>query len=153
MRFSVVTIVATVVAVASAQELNPLYPFKPNGACVDKCLVDVGNKMLPGQFTEDPANPNFMASLALAHERGTPKYTAYMTETGPCIGKCSAEEQALYNSQYQAKNAWYASKKAELAGNGTTTSAPAPTATGAASTLKMSGLVGAAAVISAAIFF
>ncbi|KAG0007324.1 hypothetical protein BGZ81_004977, partial [Podila clonocystis] len=84
-------------------------------------------------------------------------YTAYMTETGPCIGKCSAEEQALYNAQYQAKNAWYTSKKAALAGNGTTTtttaSGPTPSATGAASILKMSGLVGAAAVMSAVILF
>ncbi|KAG0316508.1 hypothetical protein BG000_004839 [Podila horticola] len=153
MRFSVVAIAAAVVAIASAQELNPLYPFKPNGPCVAKCLLDGGNKVLPGQFTEDPANPNFMASLAIAHERGTPKYTAYMTDTGPCKGKCSPEEQALYSSQYEAKNVWYANKKAELAGNGTTTSAPAPTATGAASTLKMSGLVGAAAVMSAVILF
>ncbi|KAG0076993.1 hypothetical protein BGZ93_004129 [Podila epicladia] len=158
MRFSVVAIVATVVAVVSAQELNPLYPFKPNGACVNQCLLDTGNKMLPGQFTQDPSNPNFMASLALAHDRGTPKYSAYMGETGPCIAKCPTEEQNLYTSQYTAKTAWYASKKAELAGNGTTTatttaSAPGPTATGAASTLKMSGLVGAAAVMSAVILF
>ncbi|KAF9301388.1 hypothetical protein BGZ74_006767 [Mortierella antarctica] len=157
MRFSVVAIVAAVVAVASAQEVNPLYPFKPNGACVNKCLVDVGNKMLPGQFTQDPTNPNFMASLALGHDRGTPKYSNYMGETGPCLVKCPIEEQNLYSSQFQAKAAWYASKKAELAGNGTTTTTtaggPAPTTPGAASTLKMSGLVGAAAVMSAVILF
>ncbi|KAF9334074.1 hypothetical protein BG006_002738 [Podila minutissima] len=158
MHFSVIAIVAAVAAVASAQEVNPLYPFKPNGACVNKCLVDVGNKMLPGQFTQDPTNPNFMASLALGHDRGTPKYSMYMGETGPCYAKCPVEEQDLYKSQFQAKAAWYMSKKAELAGNGTTTTTttaggPAPTTPGAASTLKMSGLVGAAAVMSAVILF
>ncbi|KAF9387541.1 hypothetical protein CPC16_006988 [Podila verticillata] len=156
MRFSVVAIVAAVVAVASAQELNPLYPFKANGPCVDKCLVDVGNKMLPGVFTEDPSNPNFMKSLALAHERNTPAYTAYMTETGMCLSKCPADEQALYQSQYQAKTNWYQSHKA----NGTETS-PDSTATptggagagSGASTLKMSGMVGAAALMGAVVLF
>jgi len=41
-------------------------------------------------FTDDPANPNFIASLSLAHDRGTPKYTSYMTDTGMCFvnSKC-----------------------------------------------------------------
>lgn len=38
MRFTTVAIASAVVAVASAQTLDPLYPFQPNGACVDACL-------------------------------------------------------------------------------------------------------------------
>lgn len=114
--------------------------------------------MLPGVFTEDPSNPNFMKSLALAHERNTPAYTAYMTDTGLCLSKCPADEQTLYQSQYQAKTAWYQSHKA----NGTeTSSGPATTPTGGAgagagsgaSTLKMSGMVGAAALMGAVVLF
>ncbi|KAG0016604.1 hypothetical protein BGZ81_011137 [Podila clonocystis] len=145
MRFSVVAIVAAVVAIASAQELNPLYPFKPDGSCIQKCLTDSGNKMLPGKFTTDPANPNFLESLGLAHDRGTPKYTAYMTETGMCIATsgCSQAEQDLYRSQYEAKMTWYTDAKAKAA-----------TAKSAASgSAAVSGFMGAAAVAAAAALF
>jgi hypothetical protein len=55
MRFSVVAIVAAIVAVASAQELNPLYPFKPDGPCIQKCLtVSLENNSLS---CKSPYNP------------------------------------------------------------------------------------------------
>ncbi|KAG0004359.1 hypothetical protein BGZ79_009503 [Entomortierella chlamydospora] len=128
MRFSVIAIVAAIAAVAHAQ--TDYYPFKPNGACVKSCLLTVGQKMDP-QFTDDPTNPYFIASLAYAHERGTPKYIAYMTETGPCIGKCPADEQALYNLDYPAKNDWYVAHKNDAAATASAT-APASSTTSAA---------------------
>ncbi|KAF8947730.1 hypothetical protein BGZ47_008102 [Haplosporangium gracile] len=111
MRFSTVAIASAVVAVASAQDVNPLYPFQPNGPCVDGCLTKVGKSMFD-KFTNDPASPDFMASLAFAHERDTPAYKTYMTQTGMCIMNCPMSEQDLYNTQYKGKAAWYADKKA-----------------------------------------
>ncbi|KAF9082923.1 hypothetical protein BGX23_011958 [Mortierella sp. AD031] len=112
MRFSVVALVAALVAVSSAQDIvDPTYPFKPNGPCVDKCLNDIGKKLMPG-FTSDPKDPKFLESLGYAHDRGTPKYTAYMNQTGLCISSCPREEQNLYSQQYKEKNAWYVEKKA-----------------------------------------
>ncbi|KAI7825379.1 hypothetical protein BC939DRAFT_448686 [Gamsiella multidivaricata] len=87
MRFSAVAILAAVVAVANAQ--SDAYPFKDNGACVAKCLLDAGLSMDPN-FTDDPTNPNFLTSLGYAHDKGTPKYTAYMTKSGTCITGCPA---------------------------------------------------------------
>ncbi|KAF9311261.1 hypothetical protein BG003_007598 [Podila horticola] len=142
MRFSVVAIVAAVAAVASAQELNPLYPFKPDGPCIQKCLTDSGNKMLPGKFTTDPSNPNFLESLSYAHDRGTPKYTAYMTETGMCIATsgCSPAEQDLYRAQYEAKMTWYIDAKAKASAS----------KSAAAGSAAVSGFMGAAAFVTAA---
>ncbi|KAF9124174.1 hypothetical protein BGW39_008405 [Mortierella sp. 14UC] len=115
MRFSVVALVAAVVAVASAQDapLNPLYPFPPNGACIDACLIATGKAMMPN-FTNDPASPDFLASLALAHERDTPAYKKYMGTTGPCVAKCPAAEQGAYLKGYDAKAAWYYNKTGKV---------------------------------------
>lgn len=81
------------------------------------------------KFTNDPSSPDFMASLAFAHERDTPAYKSYMGTTGPCVATCPMSEQDLYNSQYKAKAAWYADKKA--GGTGTSGNATTPTTTGA----------------------
>lgn len=106
------------------------------------------------KFTSDPCNPEFMASLAFAHERGTPNYTKYMTDTGMCIMGCPATEQNLYNEQYKAKAAWYANAKA----NGTDTTPEAIAAratcstrtTGSGAVAKSaSAVVGVAAFLSA----
>ncbi|KAG0360538.1 hypothetical protein BG005_010455 [Podila minutissima] len=147
MRFSVVAIVAAAVAVASAQELNPLYPFKPNGACVQKCLDDAGNKMLPGKWTSDPSQPGFLESLGFAHDRGTPKYSSYMSETGTCIATkgCPPPEQELYKSQYEAKMAWYLDAKAKAAA--------AAAKSAAAGSAAVSGFMGAAALVAAVALF
>ncbi|KAF9303098.1 hypothetical protein BGZ74_004355 [Mortierella antarctica] len=148
MRFSVVAIVAAVVAVASAQELNPLYPFKPNGDCVQKCLDDAGNKMLPGKWTSDPSKPGFLESLGFAHDRGTPKYSSYMSETGLCIATkgCPMPEQDLYRAQYEPKLAWYLDAKAKAA-------AAAAAKSAAAGSAAVSGFMGAAALVAAAALF
>ncbi|KAF9347019.1 hypothetical protein BGX34_003463 [Mortierella sp. NVP85] len=141
MRFSVVALVAAVAAVANAQ--SDAYPFKPNGPCIKNCLDTVGKKMF-ADFTDDPANPNFMASLALAHERGTPKYTSYMTDTGMCFvnSKCPQEEQDLYSQQYEAKNEWY--QKNKNAGG---------KKSGASTSGIASGLVGTVALLGAVALF
>ncbi|KAG0275386.1 hypothetical protein BGZ95_008842 [Linnemannia exigua] len=160
MRFSVVALVAAVVAVASAQDapLNPLYPFPAEGACVEACLVKIGKNMMPN-FTRDPASPDFLASLAFAHERDTPAYKKYMGETGPCIAKCPAAEQGQYMKAYDAKAAWYYAKtgktptasanpNAGLPGaTGTGASGAKPTGNGAVAN-SASALVGAVAVLS-----
>ncbi|KAF8935624.1 hypothetical protein BGZ52_008607, partial [Haplosporangium bisporale] len=128
---------------------------------------DVGNKMMPGVFTSDPANPNFLKSLGLAHDRGTPKYTAYMTDTGTCFlsSGCPMAEQNLYREQYIAKAKWYAEKLDEAekgvapSGNPSTptSSAGTPGAStvpnAAAGSAAVSGFVGAAAVLAAAALF
>ncbi|KAF9358632.1 hypothetical protein BGX26_001261 [Mortierella sp. AD094] len=108
MRFSVIAIVAAIAAVAHAQ--TDYYPFTPNGPCVKSCLLTVGKKMDP-KFTDEPTDPYFITSLSYAHERQTPKYIAYMTETGPCVGKCPMEEQTLYNLDYPKKMDWYLAHK------------------------------------------
>ncbi|KAF9322815.1 hypothetical protein BG006_002036 [Podila minutissima] len=145
MRFSVVAIVAAVVAVASAQELNPLYPFKPNGGCIQKCLDDAGNNMLPGKWTSDPSQPGFLESLGFAHDRGTPKYSSYMSATGLCIAtkECPKPEQDLYRAQYEAKLAWYLDAKAKAAA----------VKNAAAGSAAVSGFMGAAALVAAAALF
>ncbi|KAF9960165.1 hypothetical protein BGZ65_012688 [Modicella reniformis] len=141
MRFSVFALVASIAAVANAQ--SDAYPFKPNGACVASCLLTVGKKMYP-DFTDDPTNNNFLTSLSYAHDRGTPKYMSYMSDTGPCIGKCPLEEQNLYKEQYDAKNTWYLSHK----DGANTTASGAPASSGLAS-----GFVGTVALLSAAALF
>ncbi|KAG0380543.1 hypothetical protein BGX24_007398 [Mortierella sp. AD032] len=162
MRFSVVALVAAVVAVASAQELNPLYPFPPNGECIDACLIKVGKDMMPN-FTNDPASPDFLASLAFAHERDTPAYKKYMGTTGPCVGRCPADQQQAYLKGYEAKAAWYYAKigktptatgnpnagqpgqpGASATGSGAVTK---PTGSGAVAN-SASALVGAVAILS-----
>ncbi|KAF8977577.1 hypothetical protein BGZ46_007268 [Entomortierella lignicola] len=170
MRFSVIALVATVAAVANAQ--TDYYPFQPNGACVKSCLLTVGKDMDP-KFTDEPTDPYFISSLYYAHERGTPKYIAYMTKTGPCIAKCPQAEQDLYNKDYPPKNDWYlahknggaatssgaASPSATSSGavtNGTATTSASAKSTNAGSgagSLAASGLVGAVALLSAAALF
>ncbi|KAG0230394.1 hypothetical protein B0O80DRAFT_495785 [Mortierella sp. GBAus27b] len=135
MRFSVVALVAAVAAVANAQ--SDAYPFKPNGPCVAECLLSVGKKMDPN-FTDDPTSPNFISSLSYAHDRGTPKYTTYMSETGQCIMKCPAAEQELYKEDYEAKATWYTNNKNKVA------------VSGASSTGLASGVVATVALLSAA---
>ncbi|KAG0291211.1 hypothetical protein BGZ96_005404 [Linnemannia gamsii] len=151
MHFTTVTIASAVVAVASAQTLNPLYPFQPNGACVDACLNKAGKSMFD-KFTNDPCSPDFMASLAFAHERGTPNYTKYMTDTGMCIMNCPKPEQELYNEQYKGKAAWYADKKANgtdpIAGNATLQAFCGSTTSGSAAK-SVSVAVGVTAFLSA----
>lgn len=109
------------------------------------------------KFTNDPSSPDFMASLAFAHERDTPAYKTYMTQTGMCIMNCPMSEQDLYNAQYKAKAAWYADKKAGgtgTSGNATapSTSAgagkPAATTPSGAVANSASALVGVIAVLS-----
>ncbi|KAF9922277.1 hypothetical protein FBU30_007623 [Linnemannia zychae] len=154
MRFTVATVAAAFVAVASAQATNPAYPFEPNGPCVDTCLTTVGKSMLPN-FTNDPASPDFMASLALAHERGTPSYTKYMTDTGMCIMKCPQAELDLYQKQYNAKAAWYTERKnggatpSTTSGTGATPS-PSKTPDSGAAANAASALVGVVAILGAA---
>ncbi|KAF9109244.1 hypothetical protein BGX27_007834 [Mortierella sp. AM989] len=174
MRFSVVALVAAVAAVAHAQ--SAAYPFAPNGPCVKECLLTVGKGMDPN-FTDDPTSPYFITSLAFAHERQTPKYMAYMSTTGPCIGKCPLEEQGIYNKDYPAKNDWYVANKngggtapssssgATSSGKPSATSAPAPGSTSgstappkptdgsSASSLAASSFVGAAALLVAVALF
>ncbi|KAF9965223.1 hypothetical protein BGZ70_005218 [Mortierella alpina] len=72
---------------SSGAPVDPYYPFQPNGPCVHKCLTDTGKGMFPG-FTTDPHDPNFIPSLGYAHDRGTPKYTAFHTQSGMCIAGC-----------------------------------------------------------------
>ncbi|KAF9550511.1 hypothetical protein EC957_000185 [Mortierella hygrophila] len=150
MRFSTVAIASAIVAVASAQDLDPNYPFLPNGACVDACLTKVGKSMFAG-FTNDPTSPDFMASLAFAHERDTPAYKTYMSQTGMCIMNCDMSEQDLYNAQYKAKAAWYADKKAGGTGSGNATTTAPPTSTtttpSGAVANSASALVGVVAVL------
>ncbi|KAI1317407.1 hypothetical protein EDD11_008471 [Mortierella claussenii] len=124
MRFSVVAIVASVLAVANAYD----YPFKANGQCVAKCLLDAGKGMY-ADFTDDPTNPHFLESLSYAHERGTPKYTTYMTKSGMCLTKCPTGELDLYNQQYGAKNEWYKAAKAAAAAGSTSFAVPSYTGT------------------------
>ncbi|KAG0309703.1 hypothetical protein BGZ98_009461 [Dissophora globulifera] len=147
MRFSALAVLAAVVAVANAQ--TDAYPFKPNGPCVAKCLLDVGKTMYP-DFTDDPTNAHFLESLGYAHDKGTPKYITYMTNTGMCIGSCPKEELDLYNSQYQAKADWYASKK------GTTTSptaaaSPSSKPSGASMVVGSSAFVGLVSIVMGAV--
>ena len=118
-------------------------------------------------FTSDPNNPHFIESLSYAHDRGTPKYTTYMTKTGMCISKCPQSELDFYNEQYQAKADWYnANKNGGTAATGTApapavsgsapsgTSGAAPKPTSAASNVAASaGLIGAAAIGAAALLF
>ncbi|KAF9575470.1 hypothetical protein EC968_003075 [Mortierella alpina] len=170
MRFSIVAVIAATVAVASAQSnstvpatasrtpvasgsatsgapaptasgapVDPYYPFQPNGACVHKCLVDAGKSMY-ADFTTDPHNPNFITSLGYAHDRGTPKYTAFHTTSGMCIAGCPKSEQDLYSAQNDGKTVWYAEHKNDKPKS-------------AASSVAVSGAVAAAALLSAAALF
>jgi len=127
----------------------------------------------------DPNSPYFIESLGFPHNRGTPAYTNFMAKTGLCNSRCPAEEQALYNQQYQAKNDWFVAYKnggasatgapatasvsvpAKTSGAAATNSspaatgsAPAPKPTGAASGVVAStGFIGAAAIGAAALLF
>ncbi|CAO3574279.1 unnamed protein product [Mortierella alpina] len=172
MRFSIVAVLAATVAVASAQSNNtasatasapvasgsasssapaptsssapvdPYYPFQPNGPCVHKCLTDTGKGMFSG-FTTDPHDPNFITSLGYAHDRGTPKYTAFHTQSGMCIAGCPKSEQDHYSAQNDGKTVWYAEHKNDK-----------PKGTGnAAGSVVASGVVTAAALLSAVALF
>jgi hypothetical protein len=106
------------------------------------------------KFTSDPSSPDFMASLAFAHERGTPNYTKYMTDTGMCLMSCPMSEQNLYNEQYKGKAAWYAEKKASGTGDATASGSGAQPSTsnpaGSGAVAKSaSAVVGVAALLSA----
>ncbi|KAF9911635.1 hypothetical protein EC991_002753 [Linnemannia zychae] len=153
MRFSTVAVVAAVVAVASAQDapLNPLYPFRPNGPCVDACLTKTGKSMMPN-FTSDPASPDFLASLSLAHDRDTPAYKKFMASTGMCIYQCPEAEKLVYNVDYPAKAEWYYAKTGKTptaSANPDAGMNPQPTggASGAVANTA-SALVGVAAFLS-----
>ncbi|KAF9902180.1 hypothetical protein BX616_002017 [Lobosporangium transversale] len=113
MRFSIIAVLASVVAVTSALE----YPFKPNGPCVSKCLMDIGKSMNPN-YTDDPNSPYFLESLGYGHERGTPTYTTFMYKAGMCYQSCPKEELDLYQEQFQAKAEWYKKAKAEAEAKG-----------------------------------
>ncbi|KAG9324876.1 hypothetical protein KVV02_003283 [Mortierella alpina] len=172
MRFSIVAVLAATVAVASAQSnstsaiatatgstpvasgsatsgapapttsaapVDPYYPFQPNGPCVHKCLTDAGKSMY-SDFTTDPHNPNFIKSLGYAHDRGTPKYTAFHTTSGMCIAGCPKSEQDHYSAQNDAKTVWYAEHKNDQPKS-------------AASSVAASGVVAAAALLSAVALF
>ncbi|KAG0333963.1 hypothetical protein BG004_000615 [Podila humilis] len=151
MRFSIVAIVASVVAVVAAQEapLNPLYPFKPDGPCVKACNEEAGKSLFP-EYTEDPASPKFLESMSYGHEKGTPKYTAYMGKAGMCMGKCPQEEQNLMRQQFNAKAAWYAEKKAAAEA---AAAADAASKSGAAGSAAVSGIASVVAVAVAAALF
>ncbi|KAG0345559.1 hypothetical protein BG004_003583 [Podila humilis] len=142
MRFSIVAVIATVAAVASAQATNPAYPFTEDGPCVKSCLLEAGKSLYP-EYTDDPAAPNFLESMAYGHERGTPKYTAFMTKSGTCMSKCPKTEQDLYNSQFSAKANWFTEKKA----------AATPSSPSSANTKTVTGLVGSAALLCAVALF
>ncbi|KAF9362784.1 hypothetical protein BGX34_005511 [Mortierella sp. NVP85] len=120
MRFAIVALVAAVALVPSAQAVD--YPFKPNGPCVAKCLNDAGKSMFPN-FTDNPNSPYFIESLSYAHERGTQKYTDYMTKSGMCLATsaCPQDETDLYQAQYAAKAAWYQENKSKPFTTTTTT--------------------------------
>ncbi|KAF9181262.1 hypothetical protein BGZ51_005565 [Haplosporangium sp. Z 767] len=162
MRFSAIAIISTVVAVASAQTGG--YPFKANGACVAACLDKAGKSMFPN-FSSDPNSPYFIESLSYAHDRGTPKYMAYMTQTGTCISTCPKDEQDQYMADYQAKADWYAANKDSYKpGSGgsaapsasSSSGAPAPSnkpESAASSAVVAKGLVGAAALMGAVALF
>ncbi|KAG0252603.1 hypothetical protein BG011_006876 [Mortierella polycephala] len=149
MRFSAIAIISAVVAVASAQTEG--YPFTPNGECVAACLVKAGTGLFPN-FSSDPNSPYFIESLSYAHDRGTPKYTAFMTASGMCIGGCPKEEQDHYLADNEAKSDWYAANKDTYqSGSG---DSPAPTPESAASSAVVAkGLVGAAALMGAIALF
>ncbi|KAK3806824.1 MAG: hypothetical protein J3Q66DRAFT_392877 [Benniella sp.] len=110
MHFSAVALVAAVALASSAQAVD--YPFKPNGPCVSKCLNDAGKSMY-SKFTDDPNSPYFFESLSYAHERGTQKYTDYMTKSGMCLAtaNCPKSEIDIYQNQYAEKSAWYQKNK------------------------------------------
>lgn len=95
--------------------------------------------MYPG-FTTDPHDPNFITSLGYAHDRGTPKYTAFHTTSGMCIAGCPKSEQDHYSAQNDAKTVWYAEHKNDKPKS-------------AASSVAASGVVAAAALLSAVALF
>ncbi|KAK3814949.1 MAG: hypothetical protein J3Q66DRAFT_343457 [Benniella sp.] len=74
-------------------------------------------------FTDNPNSPYFIESLSYAHERGTQKYTDYMTKSGMCLATagCPAAETDLYQAQYAAKAAWYQENKSKPFTTTTTT--------------------------------
>ncbi|KAG0199376.1 hypothetical protein BGX28_007348 [Mortierella sp. GBA30] len=129
MHFSTLAIVATIVVAASAQ--TEKYPFKPNGPCIQACLVKAGKGLMPN-YSLDENSPYFMESLKLDHERENPKYQDMMVNAGICMGPCPVEEQELYRQQFQDKVKWYQTAKAS-AGNGGNGGAATATTTAASS--------------------
>ncbi|KAG0198193.1 hypothetical protein BGX28_008342 [Mortierella sp. GBA30] len=122
---------------------DPSFPFQPNGPCVENCLVTIGKKMY-ADYTTDPKSPNFLKSLSYETTRGTIDYMQFMKDAGMCMVACSAAEQDLYKKQFQAKVDWYQAAKTAADKN--------KPASGARS-LSASGLVGAAALLSAVALF
>ncbi|KAF9186833.1 hypothetical protein BGZ51_008748 [Haplosporangium sp. Z 767] len=161
MRFSAIAVLATVASLASAVD----YPFKPNGPCITKCLLDIGKSMFP-DFTNDPNSPYFFQSLYYAHERTTSEYKQYLSTTNDCNVLCPKEEIELYMSQYTPKHDWYHANKPGANTTTTTTGGSNPhggaTSTGTKPTetaqnsaaIVASSMVGtAAAVLSAVVLF
>ncbi|KAF9586395.1 hypothetical protein BGW38_005826 [Lunasporangiospora selenospora] len=152
MRFTTIAAVAAVAAVAQAQITD--YPFPANAPCIQGCIDKVGKAEF-ADFSMDPANPNFMASLAFISERGTPRYSAFMGKTGPCMMSCTQQEQDDYRAAFDKKVQWYLAKKAELAGKNNTKpdTANPNNKTSSANTMVASGLAGAAAFVGAVVLF
>ncbi|KAF9975340.1 hypothetical protein BGZ73_001061 [Actinomortierella ambigua] len=147
MKFSVVAIVASVAAVASAIE----YPFAPTGQCMAACNMDIGKKIF-ADYTMDPNNPNFLKSQELELVKGTPSYTRFMTEGGMCWSKCPTEETQAYMKDFPERRIWYQKQTGTF--TGTPSGAPQatyvppntkPTPTAGASALTVSGLAAVAA--------
>ncbi|KAF9138347.1 hypothetical protein BG015_002406, partial [Linnemannia schmuckeri] len=86
--------------------VDPAYPFKPNGPCVQNCINTVGKSMFPN-FSDDPKSPYFFESLSYSFESGSDKTRAFMTDVGMCQGKCPPAENELYSAQFFDQKAWY----------------------------------------------
>ena len=69
---------------------------------------------MSADYTIDPTSPNFITSLSYECEKGSPAYTTYMTQSGMCMMKCSAEEQADFGSREHADVCiWYEAHKTD----------------------------------------
>ncbi|KAF9298933.1 hypothetical protein BGZ88_003439, partial [Linnemannia elongata] len=90
--------------------VDPAYPFKPNGPCVQNCINTVGKAMFPN-FSDDPKSPYFFESLSYSFESGSDKTRAFMTDVGMCQGKCPAAENDLYSAQFFDQKVWYNANK------------------------------------------
>ncbi|KAG0240711.1 hypothetical protein BGW41_006708 [Actinomortierella wolfii] len=160
MKFSVVALVASVVAVASAID----YPFAAEPKCIADCKMEAGKKIM-ADYTLDPQNPKFMESQAIEMVKGTPNYTRFMSESGMCMSKCTQEEQQAYMKDFAARREWY-QKQTGTGGapSGTSPSGSAPSSQpsgkpddkkseSAASMLTVSGFAAAAAgAVAVALF-
>ncbi|KAG0228499.1 hypothetical protein BGW42_002123 [Actinomortierella wolfii] len=155
MKFSVVALVASVVAVASAID----YPFAAEPKCIADCKMEAGKKIM-ADYTLDPQNPKFMESQAIEMVKGTPNYTRFMSESGMCMSKCTQEEQQAYMKDFAARREWYQKQTGSGgAPSGTSPSGAAPSSQptdkpgSGASMLTVSGFAAAAAgAVAVALF-